>query len=67
MSLFDEIPFDSIWDLDYDLPAKCKFCGARIQWQEHDDKWRAYTETGRHHVCKPFLKTVAKTPQEDFA
>jgi DNA-directed RNA polymerase subunit RPC12/RpoP len=55
------------WDLAEDLPAKCRYCGARIQWKKHDDKWRVYTETGKRHICKPFLKTVRSTPEEDFA
>lgn len=54
-----------LWELRHNAPAKCRYCGARIQWK-HDDRWRAYTIGGKHHVCKPFLKTIRPTPEEDF-
>lgn len=51
---------------DDDQPSECRYCGAQIEWVL-TDKWRAYTESGKRHLCKPFLATVRSTPQEDFA
>lgn len=65
--LVDNMVDEGFWfgRLRPNAPAKCKHCGARIQWKQ-EDRWRAYTIGGKHHVCKPFLKTIRPTPEQDF-
>lgn len=58
--------YDDYWLADDDQPSECRYCRAPIEWVL-TDKWRAYTESGKRHLCKPFLDTVRSTPQEDFA
>lgn len=54
----DTMDLEDYFELREDAPARCIHCGARLTWKQIDGRWKPHTETGRRHLCKPFLESI---------